>query len=306
MMEPRRPYDVNRMFLLYTIAEGSVVIMHEYQNTEDDDQDQRDNRFLPRIALMLVLAALSLFLMSTAFMALPILAGRIFSDSISFIMLRFEVKHDDLCAFWIGCYILRSIYISSCFVSDHIQKGRTDLLLRYILIRTRNGLLFSIWISFIPGLLGLLIDLMIIIPSRVPLNESPVYFLIQDWLIGVLVLHIWTFLALITPVSCFATKAWRGKFERIRNVGINRLPSMWLLRDVIGSIINTLLTTLSIPYLLAKALFPLLGYPQSINSAVERFIWPALLALITVWFMAKLTRDVIIYLEVGHVPDTQF
>lgn len=102
---------------------------------------------------------------------------------------------------------------------------------------------------------------------------------------------------MLTPINCFATNAWRGKFERIRNVGINRLPSMWLLRDVIGSIINTLLTTLSIPYLLVKVLFPLLGFSQSINSAVERFIWPALLALITVWFMAKLTRNLIIYLH---------
>ncbi|CAL9219897.1 unnamed protein product [Arabidopsis halleri] len=49
-------------------------------------------------------------------------------------------------------------------------------------------------ISVIPGLLGLLVDLMIIIPSRVPVNETPVYFLIQDWLIGVVVLHIRTFL----------------------------------------------------------------------------------------------------------------
>lgn len=51
-------------------------------------------RFLPRIALMLVLAALSLFLFSTASMALPILVGRVFFDSISFIMLRFGLKHD--------------------------------------------------------------------------------------------------------------------------------------------------------------------------------------------------------------------
>lgn len=49
-------------------------------------------------------------------------------------------------------------------------------------------------ITVIPGLLGVLIDLMIIIPTRVPLNESPVYFLILDWLIGVVVLHIWAFL----------------------------------------------------------------------------------------------------------------
>lgn len=44
MMQPRRPYDDNLMFLLYSIAEGSVVTMHEYQNAEDDNQDQRDNR----------------------------------------------------------------------------------------------------------------------------------------------------------------------------------------------------------------------------------------------------------------------
>lgn len=130
----------------------------------------------------------------------------------------------DICAFWIGCYILRRIYISTCFVLDHIHKGRIDVLLKYVLIRIRNGLFFSIWvrkafhfhqnllkimtsnfaksdeqISVIPALLGLLIELMIIIPSRVPLNESPVYFLIQDWLIGVVVLHIWTFLVRETP-----------------------------------------------------------------------------------------------------------
>lgn len=43
---------------------------------------------------MLVLAALSLFLVSTAFMALPILVGRVFFDSISFITLRFGLEND--------------------------------------------------------------------------------------------------------------------------------------------------------------------------------------------------------------------
>ena len=58
-------------------------------------------------------------------------------------------------------------------------------------------------ISVIPGLLGLLIELMIIIPLRVPLDESPVHFLIQDWLIGVFVLHTWVFLVRKTSVAGF-------------------------------------------------------------------------------------------------------
>lgn len=49
-------------------------------------------------------------------------------------------------------------------------------------------------ISVIPTLLGLLIDLMIIIPSQVSLYRSPVYSLLQDWFIGLVVLHIWTYL----------------------------------------------------------------------------------------------------------------
>ncbi|KAJ0234138.1 hypothetical protein HA466_0276780 [Hirschfeldia incana] len=295
--EPVHHAHGNPWFLWLSLAEGSMVTFYKSQSDEDDFKEPRHKRYRTRIAIMLMLAALSLFLVSTIFMALPIMVGRVFSYSISFILRRVGIKHDDICAFWIGCYILRVIYISICFAFDHILTGRTDFLLKDILIRTRNCLLFSIWIFIIPGLLGLLIDLMIIIPLRVPLDESPLYFSIQDWLIGLVVLHLWIFLTMLTPVKCFATKAWRRKFERIKNVGIYRLPSMWLLREVIGPIINSLLTTLSIPYVLVKSLLPLLGYSQSFNAATERFIWPASLALIAVLFMTKLTFELIIYLH---------
>ncbi|KAF3585776.1 hypothetical protein F2Q69_00032282 [Brassica cretica] len=292
VMQPRR-----RLLLFYSIAEGSLVTLHGSQNAEDDTNDQRDNRFRLRIALMMMLAALSMFVVSTAFMALPILVGRGFLESVSFIMLRIGLKRDDLLAFWIGYSIIGQTYNITCFVYDEIQKGRFDLLLKDVFMWIRNGLLFSIWISVIPGLLGLLIELMIFIPLRVPLDESPVHFLIQDWLIGVFVLHTWVFLTMLTPINWFATEAWLRKLERIRNVGLNRLPPTWLLRDVIGSIINTLLTTLSIPYLLAKFLFPLLGVSESVTSATERLIWPALLALLAVWIIARITRDFIIYVH---------
>ncbi|KFK38124.1 hypothetical protein AALP_AA3G073100 [Arabis alpina] len=276
---------------------GTWLNLHGYNKCEVCGRSYSENAH--EHALMLGLAALSLFLFSTTFMALPISVGRVFFDSVSFIMLRFGLKHDDFCGFWIGCYFMRAVYVSVCFIADHIQKGRINLLLKSVLIWIRNGLIFSIWISVIPGLLGLLIDLMIIIPYRVPpLNESPVCFLILDWLIGLVMLHIWTFMTMFTPINWFATDAWRGKLERIRITGINRLPLMWLLRDVIGSIVSTLLTTLSIPYMLVTLMFPLFGLSRSINSAVERLmIWPALLALIAVWFTTKLTRDLVIYLH---------
>lgn len=124
--------------------------------------------------MMLVLADLSMFLVSTTFMALPILVGRTFFHSISFLMLSFGLKHDglyflylasytflcimmlkvplcksiilDLCAFWIGFCIMRGIYIITCFIYDHIVTGRTDLLRNHVLMFIRNVLLFSIWV----------------------------------------------------------------------------------------------------------------------------------------------------------------
>lgn len=101
-----------------------------------------------------------------------------------------------------------------------------------------------------------------------------------------------------TPVTCFATVAWCEKLQIIRSVGINHLPFTWLIQDVIGSAINTLLTTLCVPYVLVNnSLFPVLGFSRETNLTVQRFVWPVLLAVMVIWFSAKLTRDLIIYIH---------
>ncbi|KAG2249902.1 hypothetical protein Bca52824_089530 [Brassica carinata] len=298
---PQRRDGINHnVRLAFGIAEGCMVSFYGSQSDTTDEEDtneQRDERFVLRIGMMLALAALSMFLVSTTFMALPVLAGRAFFNSISFYMLSFGLEHDDICAFWIGLCIMRKIYKVTCFAYDHVVARRIDLLLKHVMKCMQNVLLFSIWIFVVPGLLGLLIDLMIIIPIQVPLDESPVYNFLLDWLIGVYVLHIWIFLTLFTPITCFATVAWREKLQRIRSVGISHLPFTWLIRDVIGSAINTLLTTLCFPYVLTNSLFPVLGFSREANLTVQRFVWPVLLAVMVIWFSAKLTRDLIIYIH---------
>lgn len=102
---------------------------------------------------------------------------------------------------------------------------------------------------------------------------------------------------MFTPVTCFATVAWCEKLQIIRSVGINHLPFTWLIQDVIGSAINTLLTTLCVPYLMVTSVFPVLGFSREANLTVQRFVWPVLLAVMVIWFSAKLTRDLIIYIH---------
>ena len=41
-------------------------------------------------------------------------------------------------------------------------------------------------------LIGLLFELLVIVPMRVPVDESPVFLLYQDWALGLIFLKIWT------------------------------------------------------------------------------------------------------------------
>ena len=52
------------------------------------------------------------------------------------------------------------------------------------------NLFFQIFV--IPVLIGLLFELLVIVPMRVPIDESPVFLLYQDWALGLIFLKIWT------------------------------------------------------------------------------------------------------------------
>lgn len=51
---------------------------------------------------------------------------------------------------------------------------------------------FFLQIFVIPVLIGLLFELLVIVPMRVPVDESPVFLLYQDWALGLIFLKIWT------------------------------------------------------------------------------------------------------------------
>ncbi len=59
----------------------------------------------------------------------------------------------------------------------------------------------------IPVLIGLLFELVVVVPLRVPVDESPVFLLYQDWALGLVFLKIWTRLVLSLP-SLLQFSAW--------------------------------------------------------------------------------------------------
>jgi len=73
-------------------------------------------------------------------------------------------------------------------------------------------------------------------------------------------------------------ETWRVKFERVREDGFS---------EIVFPIIMKLLTALCVPYVLARGLFPVLGYPLKVNSAVYRFAWVGCLCFSLLCFCAN-------------------
>lgn len=81
--------------------------------------------------------------------------------------------------------------------------------------------------------------------------------------------------------------SWRIKFERVKEDGFSRLRLFWVLREIVTPIMMNLLTALCVPYVLARGVFPIFGYPLVMNSLVYRFAWLGCLFLGVVCFSAK-------------------
>lgn len=98
-----------------------------------------------------------------------------------------------------------------------------------IYVETQYPLLLYLDLSH-TSIAGSLIDLMIIIPWQVPLNETPVYSsLLKEWLIGLVALLIWSYQIVFTETDCFQTPAWQGKIQRIKREGMTSSPLIgWL------------------------------------------------------------------------------
>ncbi|XWS62930.1 hypothetical protein CRYUN_Cryun06bG0052800 [Craigia yunnanensis] len=200
----------------------------------------------------------------------------------------------DLYAFIIGSYVIWTAIAGARYSIEHIRTIRTKraaVLFSQISTRgatvIKSSMLLSVWIFIIPVLIGLLFELLVIVPMRVPVDKSPVFLLYQDWALGLIFLKICTRLVMLDHMMPLVDESWRIKFERVREDGFSRMQGLWVLREIVFPIIMKLLTALCVPYVLVRGVFPVLGYPLVVNSAVYRFAWLGCLCFSLLCFCAK-------------------
>ncbi|KAL9174204.1 hypothetical protein ABFS82_02G036500 [Erythranthe guttata] len=247
--------------------------------------------FVLRIVLLLVVAWMTLLVFNSALVVIPISLGRTLFNVLPLLPITHGIKCNDLYAFVIGSYVIWTGLAGARYCVDLIRTKRTRFLLNQIWkwcgIILKSFALLSIWIFVIPVLIGLLFELLVIVPMRVPVDESPVFLLYQDWALGLIFLKIWTRMVMLDHMMPLMDESWRLKFERVRDDGFSRLQGFWILREIVFPIIMKLLTALCVPYVLSRGVFPIFGYPLVVNSAVYRFAWLGCLIFSVVYFCGK-------------------
>uniref|UniRef100_A0A6M2ELR4 RING-type E3 ubiquitin transferase n=1 Tax=Populus davidiana TaxID=266767 RepID=A0A6M2ELR4_9ROSI len=270
-----------------TLAAGTSAEEDEIDEQSDSDRYS----FVLRIVLLLVVAWMTLLMFNSTLIVVPISLGRALFNAIPLLPITHGIKCNDLYAFVIGSYVIWTALAGARYSIEQIRTKRATVLFsqiwKWCSIVLKSSALLSIWIFVIPVLIGLLFELLVIVPMRVPVDESPVFLLYQDWALGLIFLKIWTRLVMLDQMMPLVDESWRIKFERVREDGFSRLQGLWVLQEIVFPIIMKLLTALCVPYVLSRGVFPVLGYPLAVNSAVYRFAWLGCLCFSLLCFCAK-------------------
>ncbi|XP_064599110.1 E3 ubiquitin-protein ligase MARCHF6-like [Liolophura sinensis] len=234
---------------------------------------KRPRFFTLRVVLLLVLMSLTLFAGSLISLILPVSIGR------------------KLMSLWMGDAKIHELYTAACglyvcwltlrigtILYNWIPQGTSVIvnkLKEWAYLAFKSLVLAALLIGVVPLLLGLLFELVVVAPLRVPLDQSPVFFPWQDWALGILHAKI------VCAVTMMGPQWWLKRvMEQIYNDGLRNMNLRFILIKLCCPVIGVLGMALSVPYIIAKSIVPTLGFGFEVENQVLRRIYPFLLFLL--------------------------
>lgn len=237
----------------------------------------RPDLFPLRLLLLIVLMCLTLFMASLVLFVLPVFVGR------------------KLMSFWTGEMKVHELYTAACglytcWVALRIGlvlytwiplgwRAITDKVMEWTLLVSKSVFVAVVLIGILPLLLGLIFELVLVIPIRVPIDQTPVFFPWQDWALGVLHAKILTAITLMGP-------HWRMKrvIEQVYNQGLRNMDLKFVMIEFCLPVLVFLGLLLALPYIIAKSLVPAVGFGFEMQNLVLRRIYPFLLSIFLLVF----------------------
>ncbi|XP_072169738.1 E3 ubiquitin-protein ligase MARCHF6-like [Diadema setosum] len=234
----------------------------------------RPNLFHIRVLLLVVLLCLTLLISSLVCMTLPVTLGR---HVMGLWMGRGAVVHE-LYTGAAGLYICWLVLRLGSVMMTWVPQGMELLLVKikeYAMLAWKSIVVAIMLLGVVPLLLGLLFELVVVIPQRVQLNQTPVFFLRQDWALGVLQAKILCALTMMGP-------SWwlKDVLEQVYQDGLRQLNLTFITRRLAFPVTICLLIALSAPYAFAVGIFPLFGLDAETNHQMSRRIYPLIVSVI--------------------------
>ncbi|CRL03326.1 CLUMA_CG016159, isoform A [Clunio marinus] len=181
----------------------------------------------------------------------------------------------------IGIYLCWLISKGIALAVNLFPQGRTAIVEKFkhwCSVAVSYGLaavIFVLMLGVVPLMFGLLLELVIVVPLRVPLNQTPVLFLWQDWALGVL----------YTKIACaliFMGPEWGLKraIEQAYHDGLREMDLKFIIRELATPVISCFGLSLAVPYVIAHSIMPMFFKNQMTRVLIARRIYPFFLIII--------------------------
>ncbi|KAK2529787.1 March6 [Columba guinea] len=231
---------------------------------------RRPLKFPLRIFLLIVFMCITLLIASLICLTLPVFAGRW------------------LMSFWTGTAKIHELYTAACglyvcwltiravtVLVAWMPQGRRVIFQKvkeWSLMIMKTLIVAILLAGVVPLLLGLLFELVIVAPLRVPLDQTPLFYPWQDWALGVLHAKI------IAAITLMGPQWWlKTVIEQVYANGIRNIDLHFIIQKLAAPVISVLLLSLCVPYIIASGVVPLLGVTAEMQNLVQRRIYPFLL-----------------------------
>ncbi|XP_040022974.2 E3 ubiquitin-protein ligase MARCHF6-like [Gasterosteus aculeatus] len=234
----------------------------------------RPLRFPFRIVLLIAFMCITLLVASLLCLTLPVFTGRW------------------LMSFWTGSSKIHELYTAACglyvcwlsirgitVLLAWMPQGRTVIARKvqeWTLMILKTVVVAVLVAGVIPLLLGLLFELVIVAPLRVPLDQTPLFYPWQDWALGVLHAKI------IAAITLMGPQWWlKTVIEQVYANGIRNIDLQFIIRKLAAPVISVLLLSLCVPYVIAAGVVPAVGVTPEMEILMQRRIYPFLLMVVS-------------------------
>lgn len=188
-----------------------------------------------------------------------------------------EVKVHELYTAACGLYLCWLSARAITLVMSWLPQGRAAMVARlkqWCVLGLKTVIASTILLGVIPLLFGMLLELVVIVPLRVPIHQTPILFIWQDWALGVL----------YTKIACAVTMMgpdWflRAAIERAYRDGIRDMHLSFIFKQLAAPVIVSFGLALAVPYVLAYSIVPLFVSSLQMRNLIARRLYPFLLLL---------------------------